>query len=61
MDSMGHASAQTTMIYQHQGLEQLGAAINERNGDNNRAQEKALGQKPGQSDDVGAAGEAASA
>ena len=50
MDSMGHASAQTTMIYQHQGLEQLRAAINERSDENNREQEKLLGQKLGQTD-----------
>jgi hypothetical protein len=61
MDSMGHASAQTTMIYQHQGLEQLRAAINERNDENNREQEKLLGQKLGQSDNADAVGEAASA
>jgi len=60
-DSMGHASAQTTMIYQHQGLEQLRAAINERNNENNREQEKLLGQKLGQSDNADAVGEAASA
>src|SRR6266478_386605 len=31
MDTMGHASVQTTMIYQHQGLEQIRSAINLRN------------------------------
>jgi hypothetical protein len=38
MDSMGHASVQTAMIYQHQGLEQLRTAINGRNRDNRRLQ-----------------------
>ena len=49
MDSMGHANAQTTMIYQHQGLEQLRAAINERNREHSREQEKLCGQSDGQS------------
>jgi len=49
MDSMGHANAQTTMIYQHQGLEQLRTAINERNREHARTQKKRRGQKIGQS------------
>ncbi|MGZ4838065.1 MAG: tyrosine-type recombinase/integrase [Terriglobales bacterium] len=40
MDSMGHTDAQTTMIYQHQGLEQLRSAINLRNAENARAQKR---------------------
>jgi site-specific recombinase XerC len=34
MDTMGHANVQTTMIYQHQGLEQIRGAINLRNKEN---------------------------
>jgi len=34
MDAMGHANVQTTMIYQHQGLEQIRGAINLRNEEN---------------------------
>ena len=46
MDSMGHTNAQTTMIYQHQGLEQLRNAINLRNADNLRAQKKQEKMRP---------------
>ena len=60
MDSMGHANAQTTMIYQHQGLEQLRAAINDRNREHLRAQEEISGQNAGQSTENGAAPEAVS-
>jgi hypothetical protein len=34
MDAMGHANVQSTMIYQHQGLEQIRGAINLRNKEN---------------------------
>jgi len=34
MDAMGHANVQTTMMYQHQGLEQIRGAINLRNKEN---------------------------
>ena len=54
MDSMGHANAQTTMIYQHQGLEQLRTAINERNREHSQAQKKRRGQNVGQSTQNGA-------
>jgi hypothetical protein len=42
MDAMGHASVQTTMIYQHQGLEQIRDAINVRNTENKKIQSKAV-------------------
>ncbi len=72
MDSMGHTNAQTTMIYQHQGLEQLRTAINLRNAENLRAQKKQerkrtrsaqphFGQSLGQSTGNGAAAVAVSA
>ena len=38
MDAMGHASVQTTMIYQHQGLEHIREAINQRNQENEASQ-----------------------
>jgi hypothetical protein len=44
MDAMGHASVQTTMIYQHQGLEQIRSAINLRNKEN---QTSAIKPSPG--------------
>ncbi|SRR6266567_3745903 len=34
MDTMGHANVQTTLIYQHQGLDQIRGAINLRNKEN---------------------------
>ena len=55
MDTMGHANVQTTMIYQHQGLEQIRGAINLRNQENQRSTIKShgtetiFGQNPGQS------------
>jgi integrase len=56
MDAMGHANAQTTMIYQHQGLEQIRSAINLRNKENQTSPiklspgtEACFGQNPGQS------------
>jgi hypothetical protein len=54
MDSMGHANAQTTMIYQHQGLEQLRTAINARNREHSQEQENRRGQNVGQSTGNGA-------
>jgi integrase len=68
MDSMGHANAQTTMIYQHQGLEQLRDAINLRNRDNLKLQRKRIkraefrfGQNLGQSTGNGAEAKSVSA
>jgi hypothetical protein len=63
MDAMGHANVQTSMIYQHQGLEQIRGAINLRNKENRSGAVKSLGmetsfgQNPGQSleNDVAAA------
>jgi hypothetical protein len=54
MDTMGHANVQTTMIYQHQGLDQIRSAIDLRNKENRarivrRATEKMFGQSLGQS------------
>ena len=52
MDTMGHANVQTTMIYQHQGLEQIRGAINLRNKENQvrtSATEEIFGQNLGQS------------
>jgi integrase len=55
MDTMGHANVQTTMIYQHQGLEQIRGAINLRNKENQTrtikscATEEIFGQNLGQS------------
>jgi integrase len=52
MDAMGHANVQTTMIYQHQGLEQIRSAINLRNKENQTrtmATEESFGQNLGQS------------
>ena len=55
MDTMGHANVQTTMIYQHQGLEQIRGAINLRNKENQArmmksdATEEVFGQNLGQS------------
>jgi len=56
MDAMGHANVQTTMIYQHQGLEQIRGAINLRNAENQRRArkssqrtEESFGQNLGQS------------
>lgn len=71
MDSMGHTNAQTTMIYQHQGLDQLRSAINLRNAERLRAQKKKekprtksarpqFGQNLGQSTENGAAAVAVS-
>jgi integrase len=67
MDSLGHSNAQTTMIYQHQGLEQLREAINERNREHAREQKKLVkkakqrGQNLGQSTENGAAKKSVSA
>jgi len=44
MDTMGHANVQSTMIYQHQGLEQIRGAINLRNKEN---QSSAIKPSPG--------------
>ena len=53
MDTMGHANVQTTMIYQHQGLEQIRGAINLRNKENatklSDRTEASFGQNLGQS------------
>jgi hypothetical protein len=56
MDTMGHANVQTTMIYQHQGLEQIRGAINLRNKENQtrailspHGTEASFGQNLGQS------------
>ena len=52
MDTMGHANVQTTMIYQHQGLEQIRNAIELRNKENRMRQigtEEIFGQNLGQS------------
>jgi len=53
MDAMGHANVQTTMIYQHQGLEQIRGAINLRNRERairpSHLTEKSFGQNLGQS------------
>ena len=56
MDTMGHANVQTTMIYQHQGLQQIRGAINLRNEENRTSAmkslhgtEEILGQNLGQS------------
>ena len=55
MDTMGHANVQTTMIYQHQGLEQIRGAINLRNKENqaraieSHETEGSFGQNLGQS------------
>jgi integrase len=52
MDTMGHANVQTTMIYQHQGLDQIRGAINLRNKENQTratATEESFGQNLGQS------------
>jgi len=64
MDAMGHASVQTTMIYQHQGLQQIRDAINLRNEENqqffrgNTPAEIPLGQTFGQSRETQSKGEA---
>jgi len=63
---MGHANVQTTMIYQHQGLEQIRGAINLRNKENQTrtiksdATEEVFGQNFGQSLKDGAVAVAAS-
>jgi hypothetical protein len=56
MDTMGHANVLTTMIYQHQGLEQIRSAINLRNKENqtsatkpSHGTEASFGQNLGQS------------
>ena len=59
MDTMGHANVQTTMIYQHQGLDQIRGAINLRNKENQTRTmksdetEEIFGQNLGQSLKVG--------
>jgi integrase len=56
MDALGHANVQTTMIYQHQGLDQIRSAINLRNKENqtsaikpSHGTEASFGQNLGQS------------
>lgn len=66
MDSMGHANVQTTMIYQHQGLEQIRDAINQRNHENaqpprrRKVTRQRVGQNLGQSTGTGAVAEVVS-
>jgi hypothetical protein len=62
MDTMGHANVQTTMIYHHQGLEQIRGAINLRNKENqtraikSHEAEGSFGQNHGQSLESGGCG-----